>query len=251
MRIQEYVKKYARKFGIYKVVRDIWRMISPEVRAQISTDLILYGRFISAGDLVFDVGANLGQKSEIFLKLGATVAAVEPNPKSRKVLEAQFDHLGKFFIAPFAVGAYASMATLSFKETSSTASLRPDWNGLEWGDGDLEQAVVEVVTLDFLIAQYGTPMFCKIDVEGFELEVIQGLSKPIEQLSFEFHSDESERISQIFKLLGNLDDYKFNIIAMNDEAFLLKEWRDISEFPAALGGADLPTVGDIFVSRVS
>ena len=226
-------------------------MISPEVRAQVSTDLLLYGRFISAGDLVFDVGANLGQKSDIFLRLGATDVAVEPNPKSRKVLEAQFDHLGKFLIAPFAVGAHACMATLSFRETSSTASLRPDWYGLKWGDGDLEQAEVEVVTLDSLVAQYGTPKFCKIDVEGFELEFMQGLSKPIEQLSFEFHSDESERISQIFKLLGDLADYKLNIVAMNDEAFLLKEWRDISEFPTALGGADLPKVGDIFVSRVS
>ena len=44
-------------------------------------------------------------------------------------------------------------------------------------------ATVSVITLDDLIAQYGEPAFCKIDVEGYELEVLRGLSRPLRTLS--------------------------------------------------------------------
>jgi hypothetical protein len=42
------------------------------------------------------------------------------------------------------------------------------------------------LTLDSLIARHGVPTFVKIDVEGFEYEVLVGLSRPIKAMSFEF-----------------------------------------------------------------
>ena len=45
---------------------------------------------------------------------------------------------------------------------------------------------VEVTTLDRLIAIYGAPTFCKIDVEGSELQVLEGLTEALPALSFEF-----------------------------------------------------------------
>jgi tRNA G37 N-methylase Trm5 len=41
----------------------------------------LYSEFVSAGDLVFDIGANIGDYAEMFARLGARVVAVEPNPE--------------------------------------------------------------------------------------------------------------------------------------------------------------------------
>jgi hypothetical protein len=43
-----------------------------------------------------------------------------------------------------------------------------------------------MTTLDALIAAHGVPAFIKIDVEGFEGEVLAGLTQPVRALSFEF-----------------------------------------------------------------
>lgn len=52
-----------------------------------------YSKFIRKGDLVFDIGANEGQTAEIFLKLGAEVVSVEPNPYCFKILKEKFSGL--------------------------------------------------------------------------------------------------------------------------------------------------------------
>ena len=48
------------------------------------------------------------------------------------------------------------------------------------------EEIVRVSTLDFFIKKYGCPKFIKIDVEGFEAEVVRGLTKSVEMLSLEF-----------------------------------------------------------------
>lgn len=45
---------------------------------------------------------------------------------------------------------------------------------------------VPATTLNELIETHGMPDFCKIDVEGYELNVLKGMTKPIPYLSFEF-----------------------------------------------------------------
>jgi hypothetical protein len=52
---------------------------------------------------------------------------------------------------------------------------------------------VEVTTLDALIDRFGVPAFCKIDVEGFESEVVRGLTRAVPALSFEFGWDSLEQ----------------------------------------------------------
>ena len=144
------LKSLARKSGLFGLARKVYRSISPAVRRHLSDDRALYGKFISRGDLVFDIGCNLGQKSVTFLRLGARVIAVEPNPNCAPVLDLEFGDEPNFTLVRKAVGTAPGAATLNFANTHATASLRPDWHALVYSDGPLQQVVVDVTTLDYL-----------------------------------------------------------------------------------------------------
>ncbi|MFK7772103.1 MAG: FkbM family methyltransferase [Saprospiraceae bacterium] len=71
---------------------------------------------------------------------------------------------------------------------------------------------MELTTLDQIIEQEGVPAFIKIDVEGYELEVIQGLNARIPLLSFEANFPEfKEETFLILERLVEIDEgCKFN-----------------------------------------
>src|SRR5262249_60695009 len=86
--------------------------------------------------------------------------------------------ISKLFPAQDAEKSMSTLSTL-FVEIARA-------NGAIWD----ETAAIEVnvVTLDSLIDEFGVPDYIKIDVEGFDLEVLRGLSQPIALLSVEFNT---------------------------------------------------------------
>ena len=153
----------------------------------------LYRRFVKPGDLVFDVGAHVGDRVAAFRRLGARVVAVEPQPALRVVLKILFGRDRAVTIDPVALGRTDGCVELKLNldnPTVSTASAdfiraaagAPGWEGQAW----TRTIAVPMATLDALIARHGAPAFIKIDVEGFEAEVLAGLSQPVPALSFEF-----------------------------------------------------------------
>jgi FkbM family methyltransferase len=153
----------------------------------------LYGRFIQPGDLCFDVGAHVGNRLRVWQQLGARTVAIEPQPLIFNLLQRLYGRSPHVVLLDQAVGAAPGKAMLHISQRTPTVStLSRSWMqavqqdesfaGVAW-----ETAVpVPLTTLDALIGQYGRPAFCKIDVEGFELEVLRGLSTPIPALSFEY-----------------------------------------------------------------
>jgi hypothetical protein len=102
---------------------------------------------------------------------------------------------------------------------------------------------VEATTLDSMIQRYGVPNFCKIDVEGFELDVLRGLSEPLPIISFEYHTIEVARLIGCLDHLVGLSKIKINFIRMDGSGFILPEWIE----PKDLDLSVLPSEGDCFV----
>jgi FkbM family methyltransferase len=244
------LKHSARRLGLYRQGRLLWRCLSPEVRAERARDRILYGSFLGRGDLVFDIGANLGQKTEVFLDLGARVVALEPNPDAFSVLSRDLSGRAGLTLVEAAAGAEPGRAVLNFCHTSSTASLRTDWDALRWGDGPLRRTEVPVTTLDTLIEHHGLPQFCKIDVEGFETEVLRGLSQRLPCLSLEYHRVEPNKLEDCLAQLEALGPIEVNAIAMNGEMLLLDDWLAPQNFLEWAQREASPRVADAFVRNI-
>src|SRR5205823_7128786 len=85
----------------------------------------LYAAFVSPGDLVFDIGAHVGDRIAAFRRLGARVIAVEPQPALVRTLKLIYGRDQAVTVEPVAVGR--SEGVLAFKlnidnPTVSTAS---------------------------------------------------------------------------------------------------------------------------------
>lgn len=153
----------------------------------------LYSQFIQRGDLVFDVGAHVGDRVASFRRLGARVVAIEPQPALVKVLRVLYGLRRDVVIEPVAVGRRSGTTGIIINPDNPTVSTAsedfvraarnaPGWKTQCWS----KSLKVPLTTLDALIGKHGVPTFIKVDVEGFEEEVLQGLSHSIKALSFEF-----------------------------------------------------------------
>lgn len=139
--------------------------------------------------LIFDIGANSGEKAAVFKKLAKNVVCFEPYPYSVRTLKSRFIW-SNVKIIPIAISDKVSWSQMyvvkGFETLNSINSkqlkevIKPVANGR-----DISTISVPTETLDMAIKKFGTPDYIKIDVEGNEKEVIAGLSIPIRFLSFE------------------------------------------------------------------
>lgn len=215
----------------------------------------LYAPFVGEGDLVFDVGAHLGDRAVAFAALGARVIALEPQPRVVRWLRWLVRRHERIEVRAEAVGARAGTAPLAVSHrTPTVSSMSESWReGVAHGNPGFAavrwQASVEVpvVTLDDLIEAHGEPSFCKIDVEGFEAEVLAGLSRPLAGLSFEFVAGEVAVAAACVRRLGELGAYRFNVVPGEGRQLALGEWVAAPEILAWLeAGAGGASSGDIY-----
>ncbi|HKX15666.1 MAG TPA: FkbM family methyltransferase [Propionibacteriaceae bacterium] len=175
-----------------------------------------YRQFLRAGDLAFDIGAHVGNRVAVFRRIGAHVVAVEPQPDFVAVLRVLYGRDPDVTIRGCGVAAESGQANLHLSTRTPTVSTFADsWMNDVRADRRFQRIrwdtmiSVPIVTLDELITQHGEPQFCKIDVEGFEQEVLSGLSQPIPTLSFEYIPVAVGRAITCVERISTLGHYRY------------------------------------------
>lgn len=217
--------------------------------------LSLYRPFVPDGGLVFDVGAHLGDRTRAFRRLGARVVAIEPQPTLMRWLQRFFGRDVGVTLDARAVGAQPGHARLALDHAHpAVASISARWRSSVsrhhggFADVDWKHSIeVAVTTLDGLIERHGTPDFCKIDVEGFEAEVLAGLSRPLPALSIEFVAGALDHAQTCLDRLGQLGNYRYNAVEGERRSFLWSAWKPTEAVREWLdAGADDIASGDLY-----
>ncbi len=189
-----------------------------------------FKQFIGPNKLFFDIGANVGNRTRIFTKLGVKVIAVEPQPDCANVLEKEF--LGRdVILVRKGVGREMGVMKMSICDTENGLSTFSDkWKTGRFKDFKFDREIsVPMTTLDELINQFGQPDFCKVDVEGFELEVFSGLTKKIGCVNFEFTSEFFDNAKKCIARLILIGFKEFNFTLGERPQFVLNSWKNQEE----------------------
>jgi len=247
------IKKMSISLGFYRQARTLYRYLNQSERDAYTSDKKFYAQLLpQKGLLCFDVGANIGRMTQVLLELGNKVIAFEPQPDCIREIEARCGQYGpRLHIEPVGLSDSPGAASLFVRELSGQSSLMSTWEGVVSGS-----ISIPLSTLDAAIEKFGLPYYCKIDVEGWELQVLRGLTQPLPLLSFEFHQNDGKMESAYACLdrLSALSSIKVNLTPREQSHLALDEWvgpdqfKDI--FEKEFNDKERFHYGDIYVSSL-
>lgn len=186
------------------------------------------GRFLGRGELGFDIGAHVGDRTASFRRLGARAVAVEPQPALARLLRRLFGRDRGVAVEEVLVGSQPGTGRLRLNSANPTVASASEafiaaaagaetWRGQVW-DGAIS---LPATTLDALIGTHGVPHFVKIDVEGYEASALAGLSVPVRGLSFEFTTHQRHVALEALEMVEALGGYHFNACLGEEARFAL------------------------------
>jgi FkbM family methyltransferase len=212
---------------------------------------------IKKNDLIFDVGCNMGNKSQEFLKFDTKIVGFEPQPKCVNMLNNIFANNSSIIIEPIGLDFFKGKSFIYEATHHTISSMSLDFinkvkeerfTDCNWG----KKIEIQVDTLDNMILKYGTPNYIKIDVEGYELNVLKGLSSSIENISIEFTPELCQNsidcINYIETINGNC---KYNYGYCNNNYFKYENWVNKEEIISYLKSVkDYKfEFGDIYIKK--
>jgi FkbM family methyltransferase len=215
----------------------------------------LYAMFLREGDLCFDIGANIGNRVRVFRTLGCRVIALEPQEVCYSALAAEYGADDGVVLVKKAAASTAGQMEMLIANAHTISSLSPEWIRRVRESGRFAEyqwdarQTVDCTTLDALIDTYGAPRFIKIDVEGFEPEVVRGLSQPVPVISFEWTPEYSDAMEECLAHLGAMGRIETNYSAEESMELSSATWLAPQDLRRLLKPmeSDHRTFGDIYV----
>ena len=173
------------------------------------------------GGSFWDVGANVGLYSLLAAKIvggNGNVAAFEPSPEVFSLLRANTEGNKLVRIFPYGVGNTDGEMTFAAQGTGSSSSFIEEVTELNRGNNlgqEIRSVSVTVRKIDTLLEKLSPPSLLKIDVEGFELEVLKGAARLLTEVRpamvIEVHPPQLEMSGgSDDRLLGILAEYSYN-----------------------------------------
>jgi len=226
--------------------RDALRGIEPSIFLTGTYEpgtLHLFRKLLRRGDVVIDIGANIGLMSLYAAKLvgkGGEVMSFEPMTEEYAILLKnihlnRFEHVHTYNIA------------LGAKRERKWIYAHPEINrgssSLVKNSGGIAVTEVEITTLDdflFLHPKKNNIRLVKIDVEGWELEVLKGAksllaSRHAPALCVEYssaHPLEGGQLTEIWDFLSSANRYRcFKLMLGKEKVSKLIPVRDVSDLP--------------------
>jgi len=196
------------------------------------------------GLLIFDVGANRGQRTDVFLRLGARVVSVDPDETNQRLLARKYRKrpvtiVGKALsdterVETLRVTSRGSGLNTLSEKWVQTLTQSPAKLGARV-DYPLTQRV-ETTTLALLMESHGVPRYIKIDVEGHESHVLRGMGRPVPFVSFEAILPEfAPETSECIGILGGFSaGGRFNFSRECYKGVCLEKWVSGPEIIAIL-----------------
>ena len=186
--------------------------------------------FLKEGDLVFDIGANIGQYALPFSELigeRGRVISFEPDPINFSFLQfnSNINRCRNILCENYGVGGKDEEKYL-YRDTETggrRSSFRKEYVGTSYtGFSDK----VRLKKFDSIVSEFGTPDFVKIDVEGFEIEVLSELTCDLENCIFlvEVRGETKNEIYDFFSKKN------YNCTWVDNEDKVIKGSEEIPDF---------------------
>ena len=227
----ENIKNYLRYSKLHFI---ILRYTNPEYINWINKEINFHKKFLKKDNqLIFDLGANLGDKSHIFLNFTKNIILYEPEEKLIKKLYLRFRNYKEVKIRNYVV--YDKIKIIDFYSADGRESHSSIIKGYLNNFSEIKNKKIvlkkkNTTTLNNEISIFGIPYYCKIDCEGAEYDILKNLKYKIKIISFEAYLPNFyENTLKIIETIEKKFFSKFNLRKNYEYEFYFKENVDAKQ----------------------